>query len=472
MQTQKVLFKSVTIYSIGNLFTRSIFFLLLPLYSNFISVDNFGKYSIIQSFYLIFSILYQGGLLTSLSKYYLEEKEEQKRKLIFSSLLDIIIITGAVFTFIFIIFSKQISSLLLSSIAYDRLITFIFLALFLETISVTLLHLLRTQEKAKAFILFSSLSAISTFILNIYFVLILKKGIEGIILAQFYSVLFTLVFMIPVIRSNFIFSFNKNVLKLAVFFGFPMLLSGLMSRGTDVADRFILNHFFNESEVGVYSFSYRISTIMNVIVISFNAAWLPFSIKRYYEGNYEIIFGKILNNIIAVGGLIVLILSFFIRYLFDIEFFGYHIFNVSYKSGAAIIPIVLIGQFFNFFSSFYALYPYTSGKSYHLLIADSIGLSSNILLNFIFIPVWGITGAAYATLISFLISAIYLGMISFRKIKINYFARELFLILMGILVLLIIGLSFDSIIINFILIAAYLILVKFPGKSRITGLIQ
>ena len=86
------LFKSTFLYTIGNIFARSLSFLLLPLYSNLISVEEFGNYALIMSGYVIIAAIYQGGLHAGFSKYYLEENSDSNRKNIFSTLFSFVFI--------------------------------------------------------------------------------------------------------------------------------------------------------------------------------------------------------------------------------------------------------------------------------------------------------------------------------------------------------------------------------------------
>ena len=78
---------STFLYGLGNLFVRSINFILLPLYSNLITTEEFGNYSLIMSFYAIASVFYQAGLSSGLTGFYIQKKNYSGKE-IFSTIFN------------------------------------------------------------------------------------------------------------------------------------------------------------------------------------------------------------------------------------------------------------------------------------------------------------------------------------------------------------------------------------------------
>lgn len=430
MNNKTSLSKSTVWYTIGNLFVRSVSYILLPLYSNLIDTSEFGNYALLISLYTIISVFYYSGLQSALSKFYIEENDEYKRKEIFSATINSVIIIGLILTVIIFFMADWISLTLIGSGSFADLIKIIFAALFFESISFTIIHLLRTKQLPRKVVIYSSFSAVCNFILNIYFVYYLRQGIYGIILAQLLTAIFLFLIMLPVLKENYIRIFNLLKYKVIFIFALPLIISGVLSFSVDVIDRFIINHFLGISEVGIYSFSYRIALIMNVFVISLRSAWTPYSIKLYNEGSFSSEFGKSFTKILSAGLLLFLLVSMCIDDLFNLHLGNFHLFDPSYRSGIKIIPVILISYIFSAVVTYYSVYPFTSGKSIHFMISDLIALIINVALNFIFIPIYGIMGAAFATLFSYFGGAVYLLLISGKKIKIIYEPLKLISILL------------------------------------------
>ena len=309
-------------------------------------------------------------------------------------------------------------------------------------------------------------------IFNVIFVFIYRLSIAGIIFAQLVSSIFLLIIMSRVINKEYVLRIDKNITRILIKFAYPLMFAGFLSAAVDVADRFILNYFLGTSEVGIYSLAYRIAMVMNVFVISFRTAWSPYSLNLFYTNDYKKSYGGTLSKLVAIGCVILLLLSLFSRYLFEINIGGIILFNPVYKSGIVILPLVLIGYIFSGISTFYSVYPYISNKSYHFLISDLIAFISNIIINILFIPKYGILGAAFATAMGFLLGAAYLFFISRGQIKIDYQTKKLSVIIISALIFLFLGLNLKNIFLDLLVIVAYLLTLQYLAKLNLTRLFR
>lgn len=456
------LFKSTAWYTLGNLFARSLGFILLPFYSNLIPAEDFGRYALLMSAYAVMSAVYQGGLFPGFSKYFMETTDEVKRKKIFTSCFLLIFLISFLITTLVSVFSQDVSSLILGNRGYGRLVVITAWMLFVDTIFLTVLHLLKTREESKQVIYYTSLSALFNLILNLFFVLYLRRGVEGIFLAQLFSGGVIVIIMAGVVKNNFRMTKGSPVLRSILIFSFPLLLAGILSTFVDVADRFILDHFLDKKMVGIYSFSYRIAMIMNIFVISFRTAWTPYSLRllrQEEEKSYAVLFGHSFTRLIAISLMIFLTVSLFIKDLFSFNIAGGNLFNAQYAPGIIIIPFILLGYIFSGLISFYSVYPYQSGKSYHFLVSDLLAFVVNVVLNFILIPRYCIMGAGIATMISFFAGFIYLYIVS-RPIKIVYEAKELTSLLLYAAAFFLLGRLADSFWLNLLLVVAFTIVIQ------------
>ena|ERR1035437_435287 len=458
---------SVIWYSVGNIFVRSVGFLLLPLYSNLINAVDFGNYSLLMSVYAIILVVYQLGMFQAMNKFFIEESSVVRRKLIFSSILNSIVIIGVFLTLLFSVFSSELSYIIFSIYNFSSLLTLVFISIFFETINAYILFLLKTMELAKKAVSYTVFGAVLNLVLNILFVYYLRLSVTGIIYSQLISVFILCVALSNLIKENYVFRIDKEIIKTVIRFSLPLLFASLFIAGSNVADRFILNIFAGREQVGLYSFSYRIAIVMNIFVASFYAAWNPHSLNLYYKKNYESSFGKTLNKLVASCCVLLLIVSLFIRYLFEIHISGFSLFNPSYKAGIIIIPIVMVGYIFNGISLFYTVYPTVSNKTYHILLANLTAFVLNLGLNFLLIPRFGMVGAAFSTLMGFLLGSFYMFFVSRKAIIIEYQLRELIIIILSAVIFLFIGLNVKNISVDILLILSYLSILYFFAKIRI-----
>jgi O-antigen/teichoic acid export membrane protein len=425
-----------------------------------------------MSFYAIAAVLFQSGMQNALLKYYLETEDYIRRKRIFSSIISLICVLGIIFTAFGVLCSLEISQIVIGTSKYSNLVELLFISLFLDTLGFFGLQLLKTQEKAKKVVLFSILSALVNLILNIIFVYCAKIGVEGIFWAQIISSICLLIFLLKDVFAEFIPVMDIYFIKKAFIFSLPIILGGLMSSSVDVCDRFFLNIYTDKNVVGIYSFSYKIAMVMNIFVISFRTAWIPYALNLYKRDNSPEAFGKTYVKLLSAGFFIILAVTFFAPAFFNMKLFGMYLISKSYEPGLIILPYVLTGYLLNGIIAFYSLYPFVSNRSYHFLISDGSAFVVNIILNFMLVPAMGMLGAAIATTSAFLISAAYLYIISRKRINIIYPLNNIAIITFVTFIAFAIGVITKSIYVDIALIIIYIFAVTKLAKIKLSGLLR
>lgn len=460
--------KSTAFYTAGNLLSRSAGFLLLPFYSKVIPASDYGLYALLMSFYTVMAGIIQGGLQQGFTKYYMDESSEEKRRTVFSTYFNFSFLMALAVCLLAMSLQDPLSSFIGLPEKATGLIRLVILMNFVDSLLFVVMYLLRTLEESKTVFLFTVVSAIVNIVLNLYFVFYRLLGIDGIIYSQLLTsiVLFSLL-LIKTRRHILLFRINRELLEQIIKFSLPVALAGVLTNLTDVSDRFILDRYFDKTAVGIYSFSYRIAMVMNVFVISFRSSWTPYSLRVFREdraGHAEK-FGRRFNNLLLFSITLLLLVVIFIDDAAGIRFGNFTLFAPEYEAGFSIIPIVILGYLFSALGVFYSVYPYVYNKSYHFLLSDVTAFGCNILLNFLLIPLWGIKGAAVATCIGYIASALYLFIIS-RQISIKYDHKMTFGISAAAVLVLVFSRVLQNVITDIVLFSAFLLFVRFLFLNR------
>lgn len=448
--------KSTGIYSLGIILLRASSFLLLPFYSQMFSTSDFGNYTLILSFYTILAVIVQAGFQASLTKYYVEAESSEEKKLIFSTVVNSLIILSVVVAISMIIFSSQTSYLIFATGNYDKIIISSAFLLIVETVSYYNLHLLRAREESKRYVLIVSISAILNLIINFLFIASFNFGILGIFLAQIVSSSVSLGLSYRLIKNDYVLKIDPRIIKRLLIFSLPLLAAGILSTFVDLADRFLINHYMSAKEVGCYSFAYRIAMVMNIVVISFSSAWNPRSLDDIKNKIIVSTLPRVFTRLLFMLTFVFLAVALLVDDLFTFQLYGKTLFAKEFYSGIFIIPFILMSYLFRGLSSFYSIYPLTTGKSYHYLIGDLIGFITNILLNILLIPRYGLLGAAVATLISYFLIALYSFVISYKALDFIYEKWRAVLMIVVTAALYLISFNVHHFIVDVIFVAAYL----------------
>ncbi|PQP35153.1 hypothetical protein C6A37_03990, partial [Desulfobacteraceae bacterium SEEP-SAG9] len=193
----------------------------------------------------------------------------------------------------------------------------------------------------------------------------------------------------------------------------PLLfISGMyvVMRQTDIL---MLGFFLDSKDVGIYSASVRIASLMGFGLVAINSIFAPMISQLYIKKQYTE-----LQNIVTLASRILFGYSLFIAIaLILIGKYLLSLFGMVFHSGYTPLNILLIGQFV---SSIVGSVGYLMIMTGHQKQASKIVggcVFINFLLNYTFIPQWGLTGAAIAT--GFTTALLNIMMYLYVKKKIN-----------------------------------------------------
>lgn len=196
---------------------------------------------------------------------------------------------------------------------------------------------------------------------------------------------------------NLHFTFHIELKKhfLPICFMFSSLISQIIYTNSDII---MIKFFHDENHVGIYSVSVKIYNIVNMFVASINIVILPklsgfFKEKNYSEANKILRFG--LNFIVVLGLPCIVALNLLASRIIEL------IAGKDFISGSLSLHTLTIALAFSFVGGFFGSgVLIASGKEKIGLISSAVGAVSNLTLNFIFIPKYGITAAAATTAVS------------------------------------------------------------------------
>ena len=411
--------KNTLIYGLGHILARVVTFLLLPLYTNVFTPDEYGIISLAYVLMGFMSVVMHYGLDAALMKKYVQSDIAEKT-IHFSSAWISFFITSISFGFIMTIFRKFLSPILLGT-SDDRLILLVGWIIALDVMWSIPQLIFRAEEKPFVYITCSLINVIGSLILNFLFVLQFEMGVYGVLLSNIIVSGFLFIITIPFIyyRINFkkasIYSWKK-MMK----FGIPFLPSGIFAMIMELADRYILKQMTDLYTVGMYSSGYKLGMLMMLIVMGFNMAWQPFFLKIGGSNQYKPLYARINSYVFALLGFIWIILLIWVDDIIRVEFGNISLYGKEYWSSTEIVPWISLG--YVFYGLFLLQLPgiFHLEKTIWIAISRGIGAISNILFNIYLIPIYGAKGAAIATCVSFIIMFIIIFIINRHLFPIVY----------------------------------------------------
>jgi len=221
-----------------------------------------------------------------------------------------------------------------------------------------------------------------------------EKGYLGVIYAiVLVGVIFSVYSVLKFVKL-IKFTFKKEYLKYSLLFGLPLLPHALGSYVLTFFDRIIIGQLTNMTEVGLYSFAYNIGMIMTMFISYSTMAWSPIFLENITNKSFEKI-DNLAKKYVKVICILALTLILFVKDLLLI------LTTKQYHTALDIIPIIILGYIFFFLYTLYVGYAEYQKKTWIISINTLIAAGVNIFLNYMLIPIYGYTIAAYTTLIGY-----------------------------------------------------------------------
>lgn len=461
----KQLGKETAIYGISTILSRFLNFLLVPFFTNIFTQAEYGIITNVYAYIAFLNIIYLYGMDSAYLKF-AASRESGSEKETFSTAFNSVFITSLLLSIVLIILNEPLSYLFGISKEQKEIVLFVSGILFFDSISNVIFARLRFHNKALKFAGLKTLNIIFNVSMNVYLIYFLKFRAEGVFIANFSASLLTFIFLFPDLLKVYSLSINKNLLNDLLKFGLPFVPAGFAAIITQVIDRPIMLALTDASTVGIYQANYKLGIFMMLYVSMFQYAWQPFYLKKSTQENAKELFAKVFTFFTLFGSLIFLVLSIFIEDIIKIKIFGFYLIGKDFWSGLHIVPVVLMGYLFNGFYFNFVAGLQIEKKTKYMPLVSSLGAVVNIVANFLLIPLMGMLGAAYATLLAYFSMAVYQYFLSQKFYKIDYEWDKV--LKLGIILFFVFGgyLIFKNILSDYLLILksttliAYILLLK------------
>jgi O-antigen/teichoic acid export membrane protein len=419
--------KETAIYGISTIIGRFLNFLLVPLYTNVFSRQDYGLVTNIYAYIALFNIIYLYGMDSAYLKYASTEELGDERKT-FSTAHNAVFLSSLLYSLLFLVFRGGFIRQLALAEGQKMILFFIMGTLFFDAVSVVPFARLRFHNRAGKFAFIKSVNIVVNLALNFVFILLFGMGIEGVFLAGLAASALSWLILLPGVLKSLEVRISRDLLKALLRFGIPFVPSGLASMITQVIDRPILLALTSAATVGVYQANYKLGIFMMLFVSMFQYAWQPFFLKNAAREDAKILFGRVLTAFSLTASAIFIVLSLFIEDIVKMSFFGIHLVGRDFWAGLPIVPIILLAYLFNGLYINFMAGIQIRKKTQFLPIVTGAGALANVAANFLLIPKFGYFGAACATLLSYLLMAAGNYLFSQRFYRIQYEYGKLALI--------------------------------------------
>ena len=391
MNRNRKLLSNTGIIGVGTIASKLLVFLLMPLYTAWLSTGEYGAAEVITGLSNFLIPIAAVGVSTGIFRF-AAEKEVDKSAVFSSSVALLLLGLGGFLA---------LSPLLLLIDYCREYVWLVILYVFFADLQAVAAQYLRAIDRMALFAGQGILNTALTVLLNVVFLYIFDMGVVGYVLSVVIGNALTTLFMIVQARLWCVFRISKIQKRLMwelLCFSLPLIPTTVCWLITDLSDRAMVTYFWSEELTGIYSAAYKIPTVVNLVAGVFLQAWQFSAIfesdneeecARFYSGVFSCFIA-----VITVGCAGLILLSRLLTML---------LLNPSYWGASTYMPVLLCAVAGEAIVSFLASVYLVQKKSNHSFWTAFIGAVLNICLNLLLIPRIGPLGAAIATAASYLL---------------------------------------------------------------------
>ncbi|GHV36317.1 polysaccharide biosynthesis protein [Bacteroidia bacterium] len=415
MSNLRQLISQTAIYGVPTIVGRFLNFLLVPLYTRYFSDAEYGVITEMYAYVAFFTVILMLGLETGFFRYYV--KRERDPDVLNSILLTILMIATA-FLVVGLFTYRPLAGIMGYADHPEYLLCFV-IVLVLDTLTAIPFAKLRNDNKALRFAVIKIVNILANIGFNLFFIVLcpylLKNNPENIVkylynpqigigyvfLSNLLASILQLLFFVP----NFIrikLKYNQKLMREILIYSLPIMVLSLAGIVNETFDRALLKYLLPKdtamSQLGIYGACYKVAILMNLFIQAFRYAAEPFFFKKAKEGD-KTVMEKATYYFFIACLFIFLICTLFLN---DIMLFV----GKDFREGAKVVPILLLANIFLGLIYNLSIWYKNTDKTKIGMWISILGAGITVVLNFVLIPRIGYMGAAWTTLICYVVMAV------------------------------------------------------------------
>jgi O-antigen/teichoic acid export membrane protein len=385
---------------------------MIPLYTSYLTPADYGVIELIELFVSVVGIsIGFGAISDAMVRVHHECTTTNDRSSVVFTSLTLVLAGGALATVGAWIFARGISQVVFNSVAYSGIVKAAFLALTFGGLAEVALLYQRIRQRAVVYVIATAVQLGLNLGLNIYFIAGLKLGVKGFVAAKVISsVLFCVLLMVVTLRETGV-CFKMDIVRGMTRFGSPLVASSIALFAIHFSDRFFISHFNNLADVGVYALAYKMGFMVTYLVGQpFGMIW-NVSLYAHMSGPaWRQEYARLAKYLFFALVFVALGLSIFAK-----EFLALVV-PEPFRRAAFFVPIIAFAYAFREVGDFFRGLLFGTGSTVAFSKLTSLCCVVNVALNLWLIPVYGPLGAAWSTLVTWLL---YLALCWIKAQRVN-----------------------------------------------------
>ena len=382
------------IYGLGSLFNTVLGFVLIPLYTRYLSPADYGVYSLMVIIAQVATTVAAMGMASAMFREVIYHEADETE--VISTTINFLVIEALVFFVALMVIAPQLAGTLLGSEEYTTLVRLLFVGSLLSMTDLVVMAALRIRTQPALYSTLVVTKFAAGIFFNILFIVVLQQGLAGLIYTRLAQGILSTTINVVILSRNWHPRISWTILRRMLNYGVPIMPVAIASIALTSSDRYFLQHYASNTEVGIYSLGYKLGMVVSMMVRAINLAWGAQLFVIAKQPNAELKYSRILTYYLAALGFVGLVISVLSREALHI------LTSPAYYDAYTVVPLIVLSYIF-----FGAMYmtnialPVQGRTKYNTPIVIGAAVL-NLGINAVLIPPFGMMGAAVSTVLSYL----------------------------------------------------------------------
>ncbi len=390
--------KHSTIYAIGNISRQLISFVMLPVYTHYLSPADYGVVGLISFAIAIFETLLGAKMVQALPRYYHDAEDVAEKNAVVSTSFLITGLSSLVTVCAIFFFRETLSRVLFESPRFALVVGLCGIQMLTQALEYYALMYIRLTDRPGVFVAINLVKLASQLIANLVLVVHFKLGVLGVVISGlFTSAAFALalsVWTLVVVGVRF----DKVLARKMIAFSWPLWLAGLASLYIYSSNRYFVRVLDSLANVGLFELASKFSGILTLLI------WVPFS--QYWQTEQFKIMQRpdsaaVFSSVFAFASYLLITVGL------GISIYSTTVLQImaaaSFRGAARAVPFLICATILACFTELTSARLLASGETKWLSRNNYVTAMFVTILYACLIPIAGFVGAACALALSQLI---------------------------------------------------------------------
>ncbi|MBD3159366.1 MAG: oligosaccharide flippase family protein [Candidatus Lokiarchaeota archaeon] len=254
------------IFSLGAILRQGASYFLLPIYTNYLSVADYGYLNLLLILNTTMAALSGTTIGPALIRSYYDYDNTAERARALGTAMLLAIFLSLSLGAVGLVFAGHLAELLVGSTGFASEVRVVLCIGFANSIMTVAAAIIRAKKWSRKYLLVNVLAMLAQVGAIIYFLIIRHYGISGVIYGIGSGTALGTVLMIFLVRNEFTLGFSWEEAKRMLFFGAPFLPTNAIAIARKAGIRLILAHSLGATAVGIYALAFRIGNFVQLLI--------------------------------------------------------------------------------------------------------------------------------------------------------------------------------------------------------------